>query len=585
MLRITIKHLGISINLDKIPMQDEATLKLLCQGKTSGVFQFEGSGVTDVLVKLQPDKFEDLIAVNALYRPGPLGSGMVNDFIERRHGTKKTTYMFPQLESILSETYGVIVYQEQVIKIASTIAGYSLGAADILRRAMGKKKADVMAEQKALFVDGAIKNGFNSEKAGELFDLMAYFAGYGFNKSHSAAYALIAYHTAYLKAHYMPYFMASLISFETSDPEKLSYYLQSTKELGLKVLPPDINRSQIEFTVATTEDGNPGILFGLQGIKNVGGAALQTILEEQSKKPFADLYDFCKRVDLRTVNKRVIESLIYAGAMDLLPGNRAQKMAELEQIMGQAQQAKDAERTGQMSLFGQITRGENNDSVYTFQPLEDWSTKEKLEGEKAVAGFYLHAHPLDNYRSLMNWIQAIPFTTAVTQNNNNESLEEQTIIAVGLLKSFRVIMTKKGSKMAFGEMEDFTGPAELIIFPKIFEKVERILQSDGIYLIKGTVDIASTQKCKIKVNEMILADRFLQDFKGVTSITFKLPSGITETFCNSLKEQLYQGAIPFSFMFTEHQQTFKLTSQQRIACHHETFKHAESLGAQVVLKL
>lgn len=580
------KNLGIKINLDKIPMDDAATLKLLCQGKTSGVFQFEGSGVTDVLVKLQPDKFEDLIAVNALYRPGPLGSGMVQDFIDRRHGTKKTTYMFPQLESILSETYGVIVYQEQVIKIASTIAGYSLGAADILRRAMGKKKADVMAEQKELFVQGAIKNGFNAQKSGELFDLMAFFAGYGFNKSHSAAYALIAYHTAYLKAHYMPYFMASLISFETTDPEKFSYYLQSTKELGLKVLPPDINRSQIEFTVAPAEDGSLGILFGLQGIKNVGGAALATILEEQNKKPFSDLYDFCKRVDLRTVNKRVIESMIYAGCMDKLPGNRAQKMAELEQIMGQAQQAKDAARTGQMTLFSFGAKvGNDENFVYTFQPLEDWSMKEKLDGEKMVAGFYLHAHPLDNYRSLSSWIESTPFATALATNLTAESLEEPTIIAVGLLKSFKVITTKKGSKMAFGEMEDFSGPAELIIFPKIFEKVERHLKGDGIYVIKGVVDMASTQKCKIKVNEMILAETFLKDFKGVTNITIKLPSGLDEATCVALKEKLYQGGTTLQFMFTENNQTFKLTSQQRIACHTESFLHAESLGAQVLLKL
>ncbi|MCK4517622.1 DNA polymerase III subunit alpha, partial [Candidatus Babeliales bacterium] len=340
------KRHGIRINLDTIPMDNQKAFDLLRAGDTSGVFQFESEGIRDVMRKLQPDKFEDLIAVNALYRPGPLGSGMVDDFIDRRHGRKKTTYMFAELKPILEETYGVIVYQEQVMKIASAIAGYSLGGADILRRAMGKKKVEVMAEQKKLFIDGATKLNFNPQKASELFDLMAYFAGYGFNKSHSTAYAMIAYHTAYLKANYPKEFMAALISFETNDPDKLTFYLQEISAMGLTTIPPDINRSEIEFSAQ--EDG---ILFGLKGIKNVGGAALVDVLKERDKKPFIDLFDFCKRIDLRTSNKRVIESLIAAGAFDKLPGNRAQQTNELEKVMDIANREKESIRTGQMQLF------------------------------------------------------------------------------------------------------------------------------------------------------------------------------------------------------------------------------------------
>jgi DNA polymerase-3 subunit alpha len=356
-LKAIEKNHGVLINLDKLPLDDPKTFVLLCKGNTSGVFQFESDGIKDVLRKLQPDKFEDLIAVNALYRPGPLGSGMVDDYIERRHGRKKTTYMFPELEPVLAETYGVIVYQEQVMNIASVIAGYSLGAADILRRAMGKKKADVMAQQKTQFVAGATTRTFDPAKAGELFDLMAYFAGYGFNKSHSTAYALIAYHTAYLKANYPHEFMANLISYETNDPDQFTFYLQEIHDMGLKTIPPDINTSDIDF-VARTD----AIVFGLKGIKNVGLAALESIIQERTQKPYRDLLDFCKRIDLRTANKRVIESLIYAGAMDTLSGNRAQKITELDKILEIAHESKEREKTGQMDLFGIQNTSQNQTS-------------------------------------------------------------------------------------------------------------------------------------------------------------------------------------------------------------------------------
>ena len=290
---------------------------------------------------------------------------------------EKTTYLFKELEPILNETYGVIVYQEQVMKIASAIAGYSLGGADILRRAMGKKKVDVMEEQKKMFLKGASEKNFDQKKASELFDLMAYFAGYGFNKSHSTAYALIAYHTAYLKANYPIEFMAAVLSFETNNPDKLRFYLHEAHDMGITILPPNINQSDEQFT--PTQDG---ILFGLKGIKNVGGAALEAIIEERTDQPFQDLYDFCLRVDLRTVNKRVIESLICAGAFDHFPGYRSQQMSELETIIGQAQEEKERLKTGQTTLFdAPRAPGEKNDTAL-LQSLngraeKSWKKKKK----------------------------------------------------------------------------------------------------------------------------------------------------------------------------------------------------------------
>ncbi|MCK5632241.1 DNA polymerase III subunit alpha, partial [bacterium] len=376
-VKLIKKNHGVKLDMDMLPLDDAKAFELICEGKTSGVFQLESDGLKEVLRKLQPTKFEDIIAVNALYRPGPLGSGMVDDFIERRHGRQKITYLFDELKDVLEETYGVIVYQEQVMKTASTIAGFTLGQSDILRRAMGKKKVDVMAEQKILFLEGAKDRGFDKKKSGELFDLMAYFAGYGFNKSHSAAYALIAYQTAYLKANFPAEFMACLISLESTNAEKMSFYLQEAKDMGLEILPPNINNSEIEFAVV-----NGKLLFGLKGIKSVGLASLEDITKERNKKPFADLLDFCKRIDLRKSNKRVLEHLIYAGAFDKMPGSRAQQADELQTVMDVAVQRKIAEETGQMDLFSGRRKKTDAPELYSYQSTASWDEKEKLEKEK-----------------------------------------------------------------------------------------------------------------------------------------------------------------------------------------------------------
>ena len=454
---------SIIIEIDMIPLHDRKTFELICAGKTSGVFQLESEGLKEVLRKLKPDKFEDIIAVNALYRPGPLGSGMVDDFIERRHGRQQISYFFKELEPILQETYGVIVYQEQVIKIASAIGGYSLGEADILRRAMGKKKAEVMDEQRQLFLTRAESLNFDGKKAKELFDLVTYFAGYGFNKSHSAAYALIAYQTAYLKAHYPAEFMACLVSLEATHPEKMTFYLQEAKDMGITLYPPNINTSEIDFTVI-----HNSLLFGLQGIKNVGLTALKTIIEERTVHgPFIDLFDFCKRIDLRTANKRVIENLICAGAFDALPGNRAQQFNEISSIMEKAIAYKRDSATGQMGLFSAAispsTSLQNDAPYYAFSPCADWSNKEKLQKEEAVIGFYISAHPLETYRQHINWFGIQPLTTTPAEGKHLLA-GDNTIIFCGMIKSKKEIVTKKGERMSFVQLEDFNSSAELIIF-------------------------------------------------------------------------------------------------------------------------
>jgi len=568
------KNHGVHINLDKLSLQDEKTFDLLAQGKTSCVFQFESSGIKDVLFKLHPTKFEDLIAVNALYRPGPLGSGMVDDFIDRRHGRKKTTYLFPELEPILAETYGVIVYQEQVMKIASTIAGYSLGGADILRRAMGKKKVEVMAEQKKMFLKGAKERGFHEKKAGDLFDLMAYFAGYGFNKSHSTAYALIAYHTAYLKANYPIEFMAAVLSLETSDPEKLRFYLQEVKEMGINILPPDINISHINFTPS-----EQGILFGLKGIKNVGEAALELIVKEREEKPFKDLYDFCVRIDLRTVNKRIIESLICAGAFDATPGYRSQQMSELEKIMKLAHDEKERAKTGQMGLFG-IGPAKKDDASYAFTPLGEWSNREKLEKEKEVVGFYLSAHPLSSFEMLLKGLP-LHENKALLENVKEHTYKtEPRVVTCGLLQSHKVITTKKGDKMAFAQFEDLTGTCEVIVFPRTFKKAELLLEGFNEFLIFGAVDIASEQQCKIKAEQIIPLDHIFES--GIIQhVLLHLPQSWDKDKTSTLQQLLAKGKHPCSLSFQENNTSLLLTAKEKISLDLALCKKISELGIKL----
>lgn len=561
------KNHGVEIAVDYIPLDDEKTFELLQEGKTSGVFQLESSGIKDVLCKLKPEKFEDIIAVNALYRPGPLGSGMVDDFILRKHGKQKIEYLFPELEPILKETYGVIVYQEQVMKIASAIAGFSLGESDILRRAMGKKKVEVMAEQKKIFIQRSKERNFDARKAEQLFDLMAYFAGYGFNKSHSAAYALIAFQTAYLKANYPAEAAAALISLEAQNAEKLAFYLKETKDMGLTILPPDINSSQIDFTVINGE-----ILFGLQGIKSIGLRALQNITEEREKKgPFKDLLDFCIRIDLRTSNKRVLENLICAGAFDKLSGSRAQQFAELPHIIALAVDHKKRLKTGQMQLFGQQKDPLAYD-LYTFTENVKWTDKEKLAKEKDVLGFYISSHPLEGYQKQINSLTIESFQKMTDRLENiKPGAAEPLVIGCGLLQSKKEITTKKGDKMAFIQLEDQEQNAEVIVFPRLYKQVAEWLSGEHtIFVVKGNMDITHNKQCKIKAQELIPIDLFFENWKKIFNIEFHLPETITEDTVKEMAEIIQPGKTKTEFFLTEQAQALKLISKKRKSINFET---------------
>lgn len=573
---------GITIDVDHIPLDDPKTFELIQAGKTSGVFQLESEGLKEVLRKLQPDKFEDIIAVNALYRPGPLGSGMVDDFILRRHGKQKIEYFFEELTAVLHETYGVIVYQEQVMKIASVIAGYSLGESDILRRAMGKKKADVMAEQKKLFTDRAIERNFNSIKAAELFDLMAYFAGYGFNKSHSAAYALIAYQTAYLKANYTAEFLASLISLEVTNAEKMSFYLKEAKDMGIELLPPNINTSHVDFSIVHGK-----ILFGLQGIKNIGVAALKNIIAEREKSgPFKDILNLCERIDLRTSNKRVLENLICAGALDDLAGSRAQKFHELHNVIEKALEIKERKLTGQMSLFGPAIDSKDSDP-YTFTSATTWSDKEKLEKEKEVLGFYISSHPLQTYESQTNWFKTKTLETILNEHKEKKApqLTEPLVISHGLITSKKIISTKKGERMAFVQLEDLTGTAEIIVFPKLFTKIEPWLSSHSMFIVKGSLDAASTAHCKIKANELVPVEFIFDQWQKIGPATINLPDPFHPKHLEILTS-LQSGKIPFSLIFKDGNDTLvKITAKKQLALSFEILDILHDAGFSGTIEL
>jgi len=549
---------GVSIDVDLLPLDDLNTYELIQLGKTSGVFQLESSGLKDVLRKLKPSTFEDIIAVTALYRPGPLGSGMVDDFILRKHGKQKIEYLFPELEPILSETYGVIVYQEQVMKISSTIAGYSLGESDILRRAMGKKKVEIMAEQKILFVQRAEERKFNKSKAAKLFDLMAFFAGYGFNKSHSAAYAMIAFQTAYLKSNYPAEFLASLISLESSNAEKMSFYLKEAHDMGLTILPPDVNESVVDFNVV---DGQ--ILFGLQGIKNIGQISLDNIIEQRKKDGrFTDLLDFCIRIDLRTSNKRVLENLICAGALDTLAGNRTQKYNDLVQIMDRAIETKKRKETGQLSMFA-ATEDEDGHQFFEYKDCVEWTEKEKLEKEKDVLGFYISSHPLEGYAQARKWINAQEIETIKQRYQNCSPDEEPLVMTCALLTSKKIITTKKGDRMAFLQVEDLANNAEIIVFPKLFQKVENALNQHSIFIIKGMLDTTSDVTCKILANDITPIDLFFSTSATLDYVTLILPKISPETLPGIIKNALAPGKVALQIIFHEQNKTMVIKPNRR----------------------
>ncbi|MEL7622027.1 MAG: DNA polymerase III subunit alpha [Clostridiales bacterium] len=464
---------GIHIDIDRLPLDDEATYKLLSDGDTIGIFQLESDGLRQIIRELKPERFDDIVALVALYRPGPLGSGMVEDFIRRRHGQVPNAYLHPMLESILDTTYGVILYQEQVMRIAGDMGGLTLGEADQLRRAMGKKKPEVLAAYRQTFVDGAKKKGVAEDVARKIFELMEYFSGYGFNKSHSAAYALVAYQTAWLKAHYPVEFMAALLSSVMETKNKVPFYINECRQRGIEILAPDVNESQSGFSV-----NGGAIRFGLAAIKQVGGPAIQAIIEERAEGPYTSLESFCRRVNLAQINRRVMENLIWAGAFSSVPGHRAQLLEILPQVMETAAAWQKDGASNQISLFDLSPEIKPREDSFPLPEKEEIDQRNILTKEKEVMGLYLSGHPLRPYVGLVE--------KKISHHIDDLPEEEDLPVVVGgIINEYRRTVTKRGQMMANFRLEDLTGSVDVLVFPKLFEEMAPRLANDLAVVIKG----------------------------------------------------------------------------------------------------
>ena len=475
-VRMVEQNRGIQVDIDNLALDDADTYKLFARGDTTAIFQFESHGMRDILRRYQPTRIEDLTALNALYRPGPIQGGMIDDFINRKHGKTKVSYELPQLKDILEETYGVILYQEQVMQIANRLASFSLGEADILRRAMGKKKKEEMAAQRTKFMDGCARNKIPEKKAERIFNLMEEFAGYGFNKSHSCAYALLAYQTAYMKTHYPVEFMAALLTSETGSTDKIVKYINEARGMGISILPPDVNESDLYFTPVSES-----IRFGFAAIKNVGENTAKAIRDSRlSQGEFRSLYDFCERIDSRFLNKRVFESLIKSGAMDSLGGREA-LLASVDDAVAAVQRASRTRESGQHGLFG--TAAAPAATPFELRDAAPWSEEERLASEYAMLGFYVSGHPLEKYASRLQEWKALSLGEIEGQRNGRE------LTVAALIVGTRPMRSKKGARWAIYTLQDMTGTQELLAFPESFAKAEQFLKPGTPLLLKVRVQV------------------------------------------------------------------------------------------------
>lgn len=526
------------INIDLIKLNDNKTFSLLKAYKTTAVFQLESSGMKDLIKRLQPDCFEDIIALVALFRPGPLQSGMVDDFIDRKHGRAVVQYPHPDLEPILKPTYGVILYQEQVMQIAQVLAGYSLGAADLLRRAMGKKKPEEMAKQREIFLTGAENNHIDKATAEYIFDLMEKFAGYGFNKSHSAAYALVSYQTAWLKAHYQESFMAAVLSADMDNTDKVVLLIEECESLRIKILRPDVNSSYYKFKV----NSNHELLYGLGAIKGLGQSAIENIIDERERNgKFSNLFDFCERVDCRKVNKRALEALIKSGSMDTLGNSRAILFVNIENALKHADQNASNLASGQDDLFG-IGTISNTDPNWL--PATDWTNKERLQGERDTLGLFLTGHPLDDYKQELKDL-------AVTKIKNLKIGKSHTVVA-GVIISIRRIKTKSGDKLIILTLDDKSARIDITLFGREAELYHHLLAKDKVVIAVGKVsedkfnngvrlqanqlmDMHEARIAKTKAIRISLSDKLLKNGDILDNISEVLKEFIPGN-CNLLIE-------------------------------------------------
>ncbi|WP_336368501.1 DNA polymerase III subunit alpha [Marinobacter sp. C2H3] len=529
------------LDIATIPLEDKPSFDLLKKAETTAVFQLESRGMKDLIRRLQPDSLEDMIALVALFRPGPLQSGMVDDFIDRKHGRQPLSYPHPDyqyegLKPVLEPTYGVILYQEQVMQIAQVMAGYTLGGADMLRRAMGKKKPEEMAKQKAIFLDGCENNGINKTLAENIFDLVEKFAGYGFNKSHSAAYALVSYQTLWLKTHYPAEFMAAVLTADMQNTDKVVTLVEECRNMKLDLLVPDVSRSEYTFTV--NDDGQ--IVYGLGAIKGLGEGPIDSIVAAAKDGPFQDLFDFCRRVDLKKVNKRALEALIRSGAMDKLGPGRAQLMASVDKAIQQADQQSRNEAAGMMDMFGEMLEagGDGGDPYADVANVREWPEKERLKGEKDTLGLYLTGHPFDEYeREVRRFVR-----NAISDLKPNKAPQR----VAGLVVAQRTMKTKSGSTMCFITLDDRSARIEATLFSEAFFENRELLQSDQVIVVEGQVshDDYSGQM-KMRVNSVMDVASARQQFSRGLKLALRadqLQNGLLDRIDSTLRPFRCEGS-------------------------------------------
>ncbi len=571
-VRTIEQNRGVKVDLDNLALDDADTYKLFSRGDTTAIFQFESHGMRDILRRYQPTRIEDLTALNALYRPGPIQGGMIDDFIKRKHGTTKVSYELPQLKDILEETYGVILYQEQVMQIANRLASFSLGEADILRRAMGKKKKEEMAAQRAKFMGGCANNKIPEKKAERIFNLMEEFAGYGFNKSHSCAYALLAYQTAFLKTHYPVEFMAALLTSEAGNTDKTVKYINEARGMSISILPPDVNESDLYFTPI-----GEAIRFGLAAIKNVGENTAKAIRESRlNQGEFRSLYEFCERIESRFLNKRVFESLIKSGAVDSL-GSRESMLASVDDAVAALQRAARVRESGQHGLFG--TAAAPAPLAFEMRDAEPWSEEERLASEYAMLGFYVSGHPLAKYASRLQELKTVSLSEIEGQRNGKE-------VAVGvLIVGVRPMRSRKGARWAIYTLQDMTGVQELLAFPESFAKLENMLKPGTPLLLKARVQVEEAGT-RLSLQE----GRRLEDIaERKTQREFRVRlemESLSESRLDQLEELFAGSPGPSPVLFELHSpdgSVAVLQAQQRVTVKAELIESVRQIcGAQAI---
>jgi len=542
-LKLIKQHQGIDINIDTLTLDDKKTYAMLGQAQAMGVFQLESGGMRDLLKKMRPSEFEDLIAILALYRPGPMGSGMLDDFIKRKRGEQKITYPHPKLEGVLKPTYGIILYQEQVMQIASVIAGFSMAQADDLRKAMGKKIAAEMQKMRSFFIEGCAKtNQIPEPQANQLFDLIDFFAGYGFNRSHSAAYALITYRTAYLKANYPVEFMTALLTSERDNTDKVVEYVKECGALKIAILPPDVNKSFAPFTV----ENKKAIRYGLLAVKNIGSSAIESMVHaRQEGGPFNSIFDFCRRIDLRLNNRKVVESLVKSGAFDVFKCRRAQLMAVLEKALEAGVRGQKEKENGQFSFFSAGPEdsgfGQNDENL---PDIQEWPQAQILTNEKTLLGFYLSGHPLDRYRTEIE--KFADFTTASIKS----ARDGQEARMIGLITTVKLTSTKKtNERMAIVGLEDINGEMEIVVFPSSYTGIASYLKENTVVVVRGKVSFRDGLP-KMIAGEMAGIDEV---YEMIKSVQVDLSHSGQQGF-EKLKEKLlrFPGKVPVYLQVDTH---------------------------------